>query len=166
MNGIILAIVGSSINFRHTNGQVVSEWPVSENAKISLNGKPAGLGDLREGDQVTVSGQPATDVLVYRDPVNQPAPPIRSSVPQDPRNRLVNTVDPALGAQTAHPESSSTGHPGIPEEHHGVPPKVPSPHAHTADKAADDGDVDDSDDDDDKAPKPRRGGHQSSRKNH
>lgn len=151
MNGIILAIVGSSINFRHTNGQVVSEWPIAENARILLNGKSVGLGDLREGDQVTVSGQPAVDVVVYRDPVNQPTPPIRSPVPQDPRNRLLNTVDPAIGAQTANPESSGAV---VDPDHPGIHAKTPV-------------DADSEDDGDDaETPKSKRVVHHSSRKSH
>lgn len=57
---------GLTVNVSHDDGSPDTKHKIDKSATVTLNGKPAKLGDLQAGDTVVVSGSPATSVAAKR----------------------------------------------------------------------------------------------------
>ena len=65
MSGTFASLSGQVITFEKDDGSSGTQ-NVAANASITLNGKPAKLADLKDGDLVSFSGDPATSVTATR----------------------------------------------------------------------------------------------------
>lgn len=61
MRGTLKSVLGDTITFDDD-----STHTVAPNAAVTLNGKTAKLADLKAGDNVSLSGNPATSVSASR----------------------------------------------------------------------------------------------------
>lgn len=131
MNGTIIGIFGWAITFLHENGRTYNQWPVAQNAVVTLDGRQVKLDELREGDIVEVSGQPAVSIIAAR-PHNE----------QERRNNATPRTMPGIPATgNAVPDDPNKAAPvgrSVPKSS-GVPLKGTSAEA----PASDDGDGDD-----------------------
>ncbi len=101
MNGDIVKIVGEDIEYLYggesrTNG-------VDPKAVITLDGKPATLADLKKGDNVQLSGQPAVKVTATR-PTTKPPTPLTKSEKAAQRKAVADAAKAG-----ADPKLSNTG---------------------------------------------------------
>jgi hypothetical protein len=79
MTKTITNISGQSVTFKNDDGTTGS-MSVDLHATITLDGKTANLADLRSGDKVEFSGNPATSVTVAR----AAATPTATATPKKP----------------------------------------------------------------------------------
>lgn len=64
-NGTITAISGNTLSLSHDDG-TTSDRNVDTSATVTLNGTRAKFADLKVGDKVSLSGDPATSVTATR----------------------------------------------------------------------------------------------------
>lgn len=64
--GKFVSLSGLTVTYRERDGAPDRTRSVSASAKVTLNGKAVTLEELRAGDNLTFSGDPATTVTVTR----------------------------------------------------------------------------------------------------